>query len=40
MNGEMEADLSWSRKCQISEISRVAAVAANTPNPPREETKI
>ena len=29
----MESDLSWSRDCIISEISRTAAVAANQPSP-------
>ena len=33
---EIELDLSYSRKCVISEISRIAA---NPPNPTREETK-
>ena len=39
INCEIELDLSWSRKCVISEISRTAAIAANPPNPAREKTK-
>ena len=36
---EIELDLSWSRKCVISKISRTTAVAANPPNPAKKETK-
>ena len=33
---EIELHLSWSRKCEISEISGTGAVAANPPNPARK----
>ena len=36
---KIELDLSCSRKCLTSEISKTAAVAANSPNPVRDETK-
>ena len=39
LNCEIELHLSWSRKCKISETSRADAVAANQPNPDREQTK-
>ena len=39
INCEIELDLSRSRNYIISKISRTVAVAANLPNPAREETK-
>ena len=39
INCEIELELSWSRNCVISEISRTNAVAANPLNSVREESK-
>ena len=39
INCEKELDLSWSKECIISEISRPAAVAANTPHTDRVATE-
>ena len=39
INYETELDLSWSRNCIISEISRTAATAAKQPNLASDETK-
>ena len=39
INCEIELDLSWSRYCIISKISRRPAVPANPPAAPAEATK-
>ena len=39
INCKIELDLTWSKDCMISEISRIAAVAANRPDPVRAATE-